>query len=85
MIWYYDFEKYKSRLRITQLKGGVLNQAKTILNEAKSMFKIINRSIDVEDVEEVEKIRFLLSQRGKLSKYFKNLKKFGDSIGERYK
>ena len=85
MIWYYDFEKYKSRLKITQLKGGVFNQAKTILNEAKSMFKIITRSIDVEDVEEVEKIRFLLSQRGKLSKYFKNLKKFGDSIGERYR
>jgi hypothetical protein len=83
-LWVYDMEKYKTRLRITQLKGDYLNIAKTKMNEGKSLVKLMLQGLEKGNVEEIERIRFLLSNRKKLTRYFKDLKDFGNSIGEHY-
>ncbi len=84
VLWYFDMEKYKTRLRITQLKGDYLNAATTRLNEGKTLIKLLLRGLEKGDVEEIERIRYLLSNRKKLTRYFKDLKDFGDTIGEHY-
>jgi hypothetical protein len=84
VIWYYDLEKYRTRLRITQLKGETLNIAQTRLNEGKTLVKLLLKGLEKGEVEEMERMRFLLSNRKRLTKYFKDLKKFGDRLGEHY-
>ena len=84
VIWYYDLEKYRTRLRITQLKGENLNIAQTRLNEGKTLVKLLLKGLEKGDVEDIERMRFLLSNRKRLTKYFKDLKKFGDRLGEHY-
>jgi hypothetical protein len=83
VLWIYETEKWKTRLSIVQIKGEVLNQAKTKLNEGKSLLKQILRGLDTTE-DEQEQIRIVLSNRKQLSKYIKNLKKFGEDIGEHY-
>ena len=83
-IWYYGTEKYKTRLRITQLHGDYLNIAKTKLNEVSTQLKLLLRGVKKDDITEIERIRFLLSNQKQLIKFFKDLKKFGESIGEHY-
>ncbi|MHA1520008.1 MAG: DUF4350 domain-containing protein [Promethearchaeota archaeon] len=84
-LWYYNVEKYKNRLRITPLKGEYLNMAKTRINEGRTQLKLLLRGLEKEDVEEIERIRFLLANQNRLTKLLKDLKKFGESIGEHYR
>ncbi|MHA1821011.1 MAG: DUF4350 domain-containing protein [Promethearchaeota archaeon] len=83
LIWLYSSEKWKTRFKIIQLKGEVLNQTKTKINEGMILFKQILRGISVTK-EELEQIRIFLNNRKRLNRYLKDLKKFGDEIGERY-
>lgn len=83
-LYYYNQEKYKTRLKITPLQGDYLNLAKTRLYEGETLFKLMIRGIDRNDVEDIERIRFLLSNQKRILKFFKDLKKFGDTIGEHY-
>jgi subtilisin family serine protease len=83
-LWYYDMEKYKTRLRITQLQGDYLNVARTRLNEGKTLLKLLLQGMKEGDMEEIERIRLLLSNRKRMTQYFKDLKDFGESIGEHY-
>ncbi len=84
-LWYYNVEKYKNRLRITPLKGEYLNTAKTRISEGRTQLQLLLRGLEKDDVEEIERIRFLLSNQKRLVEYLENLKKFGESIGEHYK
>ncbi|RLD77642.1 MAG: hypothetical protein DRJ15_13135 [Bacteroidetes bacterium] len=84
-LWYYNVEKYKNRLRITPLKGEYLNTAQTRINEGRTQLKLLLRGLEKDDVEEIERIRFLLANQNRLTTYLEDLKKFGESIGEHYK
>ncbi|MCP4760884.1 MAG: S8 family serine peptidase [archaeon] len=83
ILWLYETEKWKTRLRIIQIKGAVLNQAKTKLNEGKSLLRQILRGLEVTE-DEQEQMRLILASRKNLAKYLKELKKFGEDIGEHY-
>jgi hypothetical protein len=83
ILWVYDLEKYRSRLKITQLKGDYLNQAKTRINEGKTLINLMKRGLEHES-DEIEALRFILSKRKTLLRYLKHLRKFGDSVGEHY-
>ncbi|MHA2000464.1 MAG: S8 family serine peptidase [Promethearchaeota archaeon] len=82
LIWFYRTQKNKTRLKITPLKGDYLNIAKTKLNEGRTQFKLMLRGLENQEVEDIEKIRFLLTHQTQLKKFFKDLKKFGENIGE---
>ena len=62
VLWYFDMEKYKTRLRITQLKGDYLNAATTRLNEGKTLIKLLLRGLEKGDVEEIESHQVSLIQ-----------------------
>ncbi|MHA1731408.1 MAG: DUF4350 domain-containing protein [Promethearchaeota archaeon] len=83
-LWSYKNYKNKRRLQITELKGELLYQARTIINEGQTIVKQLDFGLAVEDVEEIEKIRILLSSRKHVKEYFDQLKKFGDELGEFY-
>ncbi len=82
-LWYYRNEKWRTRLRVTVLKDDLLYEAQARLNEIKAMLKQTNRELG-SDMEELEKIRILLSNRKRIEKMLKEFKKFGDKIGEYY-
>lgn len=83
LIWLYNTEKWKTRFKITQLKGSVLNQARTKMNEGETLFKQILKGLRITS-DEQEQMRLIMSYRKRLSKYLKDLKKFGEDIGEHY-
>jgi hypothetical protein len=83
LIWIYNTEKWKTRFKIIQLKGSILNQAKTKMNEGETLFKQILKGLRITP-DEQEQMRLILSYRKRLSKYLKDLKKFGEDIGEHY-
>ncbi len=83
MIWYYQNEKWKTRLNIIQLKGDLLNQAKTKINEGKSIMKQILHGLKITK-DEQEQIRLILRNRKRMRKYMKDLRSFGEKIGEHY-
>ena len=84
IIWYYDLEKYKTRLRITPLKGESLNLARMRLTEGTSLLRIMVRGLENENLGDIERIRFLLSNRKRLIKFLKDLRNFGNKLGEHY-
>ena len=84
IIWYYDLEKYKTRLRITPLKGESLNLARMRLAEGSSLLRILVMGLEDENMGDIERIRFLLSNRKRLIIFFKDLKNFGKKLGEHY-
>ncbi len=84
VIWYYDLEKYKTRLRITPLKGESLNLARMRLTEGTSLLRIMVRGLENGNMGDIERIRYLLSNRKRLIKFLKDLKDFGKKLGEHY-
>ncbi|MHA1340276.1 MAG: DUF4350 domain-containing protein [Promethearchaeota archaeon] len=83
LLWIYNIEKWKTRYKVIQIKGPVLNQVKTRINEGETLFKQLLKGIAVSE-DEQDQIRLILSYRKRLNKYLKDLKKFGDEIGEKY-
>ena len=84
ILWFYNFTKLKRRLSITPLEGKLLNQARTYINQAKTLFKQMQLGIGMPDIKEIDKIRLLLSNRKRISVLLDDLKKFGEDIGEHY-
>ncbi len=84
MLWFYNFSKLKRRLSITPLEGKLLNQARTYINQANTLFKQMRLGIEMPDIKEIDKIRLLLSNRKRISLLLDDLKKFGEDIGEHY-
>ncbi len=82
-LWYYRLQKWRTRLRLTVLKDDLLFEAQARINEVNALLKQINRELG-SDMEELEKIRLLLSTRKRIAKILKEFKKFGDRIGEYY-
>ncbi|MCF2139920.1 MAG: S8 family serine peptidase [Candidatus Lokiarchaeota archaeon] len=83
-LYYYNQQKSKTRLKIIPLQGDYLNLAKTRLYEGETLLKLMLRGIKKTDVEEIERLRFLLSNQKRVIKFFKDLNKFGETIGEHY-
>ena len=54
------------------------------LREMGNMTRLLLIGLGKEDIDEIDRIRFLLSNRKRFKKYFKDLKDFGESIGEHY-
>ncbi len=83
-LYFYNQQKNKTRLQIIPLQGDYLNLAKTRLYEGETLFKLMLQGINKTDVEEIERIRFLLSNQRRVIKFFKDLNQFGETIGEHY-
>ena len=83
LLWTYNLEKWKTRLKIIQLEGPLLNKAKTKINEGETLLRQILKGLRVTE-DEQEQIRLFLSYRKRLAKYLRDLKKFGEDIGEHY-
>ncbi len=84
LLWVYNFSKLKRRLSITPLEGKLLNQARTYINQANTLFKQMRLGIGMPDIKEIDKIRLLLSNRKRIGLLLDDLKKFGEDIGEHY-
>jgi len=82
LLWFYNFSKYKKRLTITPLEGKLLNQARTYISQANTVFKQLILGIGITDIKEIDKIRMLLANRKRVELLFRDLKNFGDQIGE---
>lgn len=83
-LWYYNYSKYKRRLLLTPLEGKLLNQARTYISQANSLFQQLGLGIGIKDIKEIDKIRMLLSNKKRVDLLFRDLKNFGDSIGENF-
>ncbi len=84
ILWFYNFTKLKRRLSITPLEGKLLNQARTYINQANTLFKQMRLGLGMPDIKEIDKIRLLLSNRKRIELLLSDLKKFGEDIGEHY-
>ena len=82
LIWYYNFEKYKKRLQIITLEGDTLNLAKSKLSEGNALLKVVIQGMERDNFTDMDKLRYILEHRKRLKKYLRDLKGFGDSIGE---
>ncbi|GAB4317869.1 MAG: hypothetical protein Kow0069_20750 [Promethearchaeota archaeon] len=84
LLWSYNNFKAKRRLQVVELRGPLLNQARTYINEARVLFRQLLVNLEVEETEELEKIRLLLNSRRRTREFYELLRHFGEDVGEAY-
>lgn len=78
----YRRQKWGRRFRIVNLEDEKLYEAQTYLREAEMITKSLNQTLSYSTYSEIDKIRFIMRIRKRLSKLLKQVREFSDEIGE---
>jgi hypothetical protein len=83
ILWRYSFFRWRSRHRYITPDDSMQNKVKTNLSTLQLSIQQLYLGIQNNRLDEIEKIRFILGEEGKIKKNFKEIHELAEDLGEK--
>ena len=83
IIWAYSNKKWRSRHKYVEMTEEKKNIIKNTLSSLKTEMNQIESGIKAKNIDELEKLRYILRREKDLKKKLKEIEDIGESLGEK--